>query len=137
MNTYSFTKEERLKRKKWIQLLFSKGKTLQLSFVRLYYLPYYIQKQNKHQVLFCVPKKKLNKAVARNKIKRRLREAYRLSKHQIQNIHPQVRFLIGYVYTGKNIEKATYTALLTDVQHTLAYLKQWIHKGKKKKIITL
>jgi ribonuclease P protein component len=134
MRLHTFVKKERLKAKKWIELLFSQGHTLQLQLVRLYYLPYHIHAQHTHQVLFSVPKKNLKKAIWRNTIKRRLREAYRLSKYQIKNTH--LHFLIGYVYTGKNIEQAAYTALLADVQHTLNHLQQQVSTNKLQKVIS-
>jgi ribonuclease P protein component len=52
-----------------------------------------------HQVLFTVSRKKVSSAVARNKLKRRMREAYRLSKHCLTD-RAGVYFLIGYIYTG-------------------------------------
>ena len=50
-----------------------------------------------HQVLFSVPKKKVKHAVARNAIKRKMREAYRMHKHLLTAITSKP-LLIGYIY---------------------------------------
>lgn len=53
-----------------------------------------------NQVLFTVSKRNFKRAVDRNKIKRRMREAFRLNKSQLST--PQ-KLLIGYIYTPKEI----------------------------------
>ena len=53
-----------------------------------------------NQVLFTVSKRNFKRAVDRNKIKRRMREAYRLNKSKLSA--PQ-KLLIGYIYTPKEI----------------------------------
>ena len=78
MGTFSLPKSERLYKKKDIQELFDKGSSFYLYPFRIF-----VQKQseqNIHQVLFSVSKKNFKKAVDRNRIKRRMREAYRLNK---------------------------------------------------------
>jgi ribonuclease P protein component len=55
-----------------------------------------------HQVLFTVPKRNFKKAVDRNRIRRQMREAFRINKHIITfNEQLAIPFLIGYVYIGK------------------------------------
>ena len=77
---------ERLKSKKDIDLLFETG---QERFVYPLKLIYLIREKTDDawplKFGISVPKKKLNKAVHRNLIKRRCREAYRLNKSSLQD----------------------------------------------------
>lgn len=98
MGTFSFPKSERLYKKKDIQELFDKGSSFYLYPFRVI-----LQKQsesNINQVLFSVSKKNFKRAVDRNLIKRRMREAYRLNKSLIAS---QSTYQIAYIYTAKDI----------------------------------
>lgn len=98
MGSFSFPKSERLYKKKDIQELFDKGSSFYLYPFRVL-----VQKQtegNTNQVLFSVSKRNFKRAVDRNLIKRRMREAYRLNKYLL----PQASTLqMAYIYTAKDI----------------------------------
>lgn len=51
------------------------------------------------QVMFSVSKKKFKSAVKRNRIKRLMKEAYRLNKHKVADSP----YLIAFVYTSDEL----------------------------------
>jgi len=94
-------KKERLKSKKLIGKLFEEGKSIKKYPFRLIYL---IQDKNsfkiKTQVSFSVPKRNFKKAVDRNRIKRLLKEAYRLEQRKILQDY-NLPLVIMITYLGK------------------------------------
>ncbi len=81
MHNYSFSKNERLKHKKLIDQLFENGQSKVFYPIILFWLEQDKGVENiPVQFTTSVSKKKFKSAVDRNKIKRRMREAYRLSK---------------------------------------------------------
>ncbi|QXU44040.1 ribonuclease P protein component [Pedobacter sp. D749] len=77
---YTFKKEERLCSRKHLDLLFKNGSSFLLYPFRISYLFVDIPANVQAQVVINVPKKRYKRAVDRNLLKRRIREAYRLNK---------------------------------------------------------
>ena len=100
--TFSFPKKEKLKSQKLIDLLFEEGKTMSVYPLRLIYLRTNLPEGVKFQVGVAVPKKKFKSAVKRNRIKRLLREAYRLNKDLIFN-NSEGEFAFLFLYLGKEM----------------------------------
>jgi len=115
-----FYRQERLKQKKSIQLLFSEGNTKKFFPLALYYLQYEPEKFPFNKLLVSVPKKHFKKSVVRNKIKRRIREAYRQHKHLMYNKTGDLPFLLGYVYISKNVQ--SYKSIEEQVINSIQYL---------------
>jgi len=108
--SYSFSREERLRSKKLIAELFSKGSSFNLYPLRFVYLKHPQPETTAPQILVSVSKKYFKKAVDRNRLKRQMREAYRQNRHKllVNNGYP-VRVL-GIIFIGK--EKSAFDLIL-------------------------
>jgi len=105
----SFTNKEKLKSKKLIERLFLEGNSVSVFPLRLIYLETKFDDGSEIKTGVSVSKKKFKKAVDRNRIKRLLREAYRLEKHTyFNNITTHYAFMILYIGDEKpSFEKVT------------------------------
>lgn len=94
----SFKKIEKLKSQKLIEKLFSEGKSIAVYPLRLVYLKTSFEDSVKLKVGVSVSKRNFKKAVDRNRMKRLMREAYRLNKSKyLNNITDQYAFMILYI----------------------------------------
>ncbi|HTE29523.1 MAG TPA: ribonuclease P protein component [Chryseolinea sp.] len=100
MRKFTFRKEEKLTSEKLIQELFAKGSSFYLFPFKVFYMSNPDQDRASHQVLVTVSKKNFSRAVDRNLIKRRIREAYRLNK---ASLGMQSKLVIAYIYSVKEI----------------------------------
>jgi ribonuclease P protein component len=79
----TFRKPEKICNQNQIDTLFKDGKSLKSGLFRLLIMETDASGKSPVQVLIAVPKKNLRHAVDRNRMKRLIREAYRLSKHKL------------------------------------------------------
>jgi ribonuclease P protein component len=98
-----FPKKERLTSKKKIEELFKKGSSVYLYPFRLQFLPGPPADGARPEVLFSVSKRYFKRAVDRNTIRRRMREAYRTSRAGLLAGTPpdKVPAVLAWVYTAK------------------------------------
>jgi ribonuclease P protein component len=100
---YAFPKEEHLCRKKLIEELFGKqSSSFGVYPLRIVWVKSEAPSAAPPQVLISVSKRTFKRAVDRNRLKRLIREAYRLNKYRLleqPNGH-QVA-LLGIIFTGK------------------------------------
>jgi len=101
---YSYGRKQKLKSSKVIDLLFKEGKSIQQYPLRFVWLK--VNNEEKLQVSVAVSKRFFAKAVHRNKIKRYLREAWRLQKNRIEEqLDGKTASMAAMiVFTGKTLE---------------------------------
>ncbi|AXI24259.1 ribonuclease P protein component [Cardinium endosymbiont of Sogatella furcifera] len=132
MGKNNLPKCHRLTNRKHIKMLFQEGRRLRLHLCSVFYLQKKQEQFRCNQVLFAVSKRHLRSAVQRNKVKRLLREAYRINKYLLDDVLAPTgfAFLIGYVYTGKE-EEIHYPilnkAVIRSLQHLSALLSQALY----------
>jgi ribonuclease P protein component len=103
---YTFTKEERLCSKRLLDKLFHNGSSFLVYPFRIVSLQEHLSVDSPVQVVIAVSKKKFKRAVDRNLIKRRIKEAYRLHKQEYLYNHlssNKLSLLLGIHYVGKEI----------------------------------
>jgi ribonuclease P protein component len=106
-------KKDRLKSRKAIEHLFAKGNSFSIPPFRILYTLSTIDAPTAHkinlQVGFAVSSRNFKKAVHRNRIKRLMREAWRLQKNELQ-LSPLLTsqsLNLFLIYTGKELPAHT------------------------------
>jgi len=138
---FTFGKNERLKSRKQIELLFSEGNSFVVTPLRIYYLlasPATDQSSSKIVQPFAiqfavgVSSKNFKRAVDRNRVKRLIREAYRLQKKELQEKlkEKNLSMKVFFIFTGK--ELAEYKFVYSKVGVALQkLLKEIVQPAKK------
>ena len=116
----TFSKGERLCNYHRIQKLFQEGNSLKKYPIKLLYLTVDSQEVN-NQVLISVPKRKVRRAVHRNRIKRLIRESYRKQKSLLSS-----SYSLAFVYMGTGEISYTQVSQLVG-----ALLKQLLELSQK------
>ena len=103
---HTFKKEERLCSKKLLDKLFHNGSSFLIYPFRIVSLSETLTVNFPAQVVIAVSKRKFKRAVDRNLIKRRVREAYRLNKTACLYsflAEKELNLIISIHYVGKDI----------------------------------
>lgn len=116
---FKYPKNEKLKSRKIIDSLFTKGKSVSKFPLRLFYAPI-DDADEKLKFGVSVSKKHFKHAVDRNYFKRVLRECYRLNKHLIHDNLDQ-SYAIMFFYQTK--ERLSYQEIN---EKTIQLFEKWI-----------
>ena len=111
---FCYSKKDKLKSKKLIDTLFNEGKTITVYPLRLVYLKTTFKDNSALKTGITVGKKLHKTAVNRNRIKRLLREAYRLNKpFYFNNTSTSYALMILYLSKDGTTFDAVDTAMKT------------------------
>jgi ribonuclease P protein component len=126
---HNFPKREKLKHRKSIQFLFAKGSSIIIHPIRVvYYTQPAIPKEDVPKFSVSVSKKNFGKAVDRNQLKRRIREAYRLNKNPLVQFCKEYKTSLHmmWIFTGHELKE--YADILGSVQSLLQKLNHKLSK---------
>lgn len=99
---FKFHRKERLKSPKIIEQLFQEGKAFFCYPFRVVYLYTSLPTPFPAQVLVSVSKKKFRKAVDRNRIRRQVKETYRLHKNDwYETLNNEKQLAIIFIYIAR------------------------------------
>jgi|SRR5450432_3449377 ribonuclease P protein component len=109
MKQFALGKQKRLKSRKLIEELFSKGKRVNVFPLCAFYM--FKQNENVKSKLQCgvgAGTRNFKKAVDRNRIKRVIRETYRLQKNELENkmTKHSKSLVLFFIYTGKELPES-------------------------------
>jgi ribonuclease P protein component len=112
---YTFKKDEKLKSRKTIEQLFKNGKSFSNFPFRVLW-QFTEAAKTPIQTGFAVSSKHFKKAVDRNRIKRLMREAYRLQKNELQSLltQQQKQLAVFIIYVGNEIPDYNFILKKTD-----------------------
>jgi ribonuclease P protein component len=123
---FTYPKNEKLKSKITIGLLFTEGKSVSKYPLRLVYKAGSFDESEKIKMGVSVSKKNFKKAVDRNYFKRVLRETYRLNKHLlIDNLEQPHAFMFFY----QTKDRLTYAEINTK---TIQLFEKFLAQNNKK-----
>jgi ribonuclease P protein component len=101
---FTYNNSEKLKSRKVIEHLFNKGKSLTVFPVKVLY-DFVVKEEFPLQAGVTVSSRTFKKAVQRNRVKRVIREVYRLEKLPLQTIlaQQQKSLVLFFIYIGKEL----------------------------------
>lgn len=105
MERFTFKKEERLCSLIVIEKMFSEGETFLSYPIKVVFLKTQLPNAVPVQSSFSVSKRNFKRAVHRNQLKRRMREAFRLRKNEFYqqlNLNEQ-QLAVMFIFIGKQI----------------------------------
>lgn len=127
---FTFRKDDKLKSKKLIEKLFLEGEHVKSFPLRMIYVKVEHEGTQSFQVGVSVSKRNFKRAVDRIRIKRLMREAYRLNKSVLENEISE-KYVCMFIYTGRDEWK--YAELEAKM---IKVMQKFVEKNKENKKTT-
>lgn len=118
----NFGKEERLTNQRHISVLQKEGNLFYNSPFRVKWIEVVDNDNNIVKIIATVPKRNFKKAIERNRIKRLIRESYRLEKEIILSVAKRKNksIIIMFIFSGKKI--VTYKEIKSKIAVILQHI---------------
>ena len=129
MKPFSYNKKEKLKSRTQLEAIFTSGKSFSVFPIKVFFLEADATQSERVKAGVGVSAKYFKKAVHRNRIKRLLRETYRLEKQNLhQQLHEQQKqFAVFFLYIDK--EMPVYEVLRGKMKEAIEKLmKKTVHR---------
>jgi ribonuclease P protein component len=121
---FTFNKNEKLKSRKQLTTLFAEGKSFTVFPLKVFYTKTNATEKSSCRIGVSATKRNFKKAVDRNRIKRLLREAYRLNKTELVSLTQNNcrQLAVFFLYIDKELPE--FNLLQTKMQVALQKLIQ-------------
>ncbi len=130
-NSFQFPKKDRLCSHIVIEQLFEKGSSFVCFPFRVIYLSTELPEEVSSQVMFSVSKKRFKRAVHRNLLKRRCREAYRLNRSDFKELLDQEGQQIAFALVYISGDQLPYANVCKGMKKSLNKLKDRLIEKKQ------
>ena len=131
INNYKFRKEEKIVGENRIDSLFIEGKSFVAFPLRVVFLKTELSLSSPISVLVSVPKKRIKSAVKRNRIKRQVREAYRLNKHYLEAVTESIDHHLDIAFVFVREELMEYAIIEKGMRKGLTEIANRLSCNKK------
>lgn len=125
----SFSKAEHLYGEKTIGRVFAEGEAFIAYPLRVSYLVIDGGSEIPVRVMVSVPKKRFKRAVKRNRLKRRMREAYRQNKHALWDALNRRQKQVHIAFQYVSDEEATFEYIEKKMLKALAGIQEKMEKA--------
>lgn len=127
-------KPERLNKKKVIEKMFAGGsRSFSVFPLRVVYLPVEASEASA-SILISVSKRRFRHAVKRNRVKRRIREAYRVNKHGLLRVLEERRCHLAIAFIYLSDQLVNFSLIEARIKTALARIAEKVGESELKAV---
>jgi ribonuclease P protein component len=117
---FSYPKKEKLCSKILIERLFNEGKVIYEFPLKVLWMELELPEKVPVQSVISVSKRRFKRAVKRNILKRRMREAFRLNKHELHKTLEEGKLQIGIMILYNNNSLVEFSLIESGMKNVLS-----------------
>lgn len=114
--------------RKQFEKLFAEGTSFLVYPLKIIVLETVFESRYPARAAFAVSKRNFKKAVSRNRLKRKMREGYRLNKQELYAQLPDKKLILAFVYIAK--EDLPYQQITAAIKKGISLIPQKLAAGQ-------